>query len=127
MTFEYEDYLYLAQELAGKTPAKPSGEAAKLRSAISRAYYAAFLKAREYLENNSSAIIPRDGTAHSFVRDEFLFDRDGKRKRIGRYLGFLLENRRLADYEETLTGLPNLTEVAVERAGNIIQWLAELR
>ena len=50
MSFDYIDYLYLAQELVGQTPPQAAQPEAKLRSAISRAYYAAFLKARAFLE-----------------------------------------------------------------------------
>lgn len=47
MTFDWLDYLTLAQNLAGQTVIV--SEQAKLRSAISRAYYAAFHQAKQVL------------------------------------------------------------------------------
>ena len=38
MTFDWSEYLKLAQELAGQT-VSPANEEAKLRSSVSRAYY----------------------------------------------------------------------------------------
>ena len=45
MKFDWEEYFNLAKELAGTT------EEAKLRSAVSRAYYSAFCLARNYLRD----------------------------------------------------------------------------
>ena len=45
----WEKYLELARDLAHQDPALATNREAKYRSAISRAYYAAFHKAREYL------------------------------------------------------------------------------
>lgn len=45
MNFDWEEYFNLAKELAGTT------EEAKLRSAVSRAYYSAFCLARNYLRD----------------------------------------------------------------------------
>ena len=42
MSFEWADYLAVAQELAGQPMPNPPSREAKLRSANSRAYYAAF-------------------------------------------------------------------------------------
>jgi uncharacterized protein (UPF0332 family) len=54
MSFEYKDFFYIAQELAGKTPSKMPSEEGKLRVAVGRSYYAVFLEAREYLELHTS-------------------------------------------------------------------------
>jgi uncharacterized protein (UPF0332 family) len=50
MMFDWSDYLDLANELAGDI-ASQTTEEAKLRSSVSRAYYAAFCKARNYLRS----------------------------------------------------------------------------
>ena len=56
MNFDWSEYLNLAQELAGR-PTSLSNEEARLRSAISRAYYAAFCKARNHLRDNENLLI----------------------------------------------------------------------
>ena len=50
MTFDWAEYLNVAGELAA-IPFRPSIAEAKQRSAISRAYYAAFGKARVHLRD----------------------------------------------------------------------------
>ncbi len=51
MSFNWDDYLFLAQELATHPSNFPNQEA-RLRSAISRAYYSAFCKARDFLRDD---------------------------------------------------------------------------
>jgi len=63
MTFDWSEYLKLAQELAGQT-VSPANEEAKLRSSVSRAYYAAFCKARNYLRDIEGCSIPSTPEAH---------------------------------------------------------------
>ena len=68
MTFDWSEYLKLAQELAGQT-VSPANEEAKLRSSVSRAYYAAFCKARNYLRDIEGHSIPSTPEAHRYVRE----------------------------------------------------------
>ncbi len=60
MSFNWSEYLNLAQELAGRSTEPPNQEA-RLRSSISRAYYAAFCKARNYLLGKKYPV-PRENT-----------------------------------------------------------------
>lgn len=126
MSFESKNYLYLAQELAGKTPINPSNEEARLRSAISRAYYAAFCSARDYLESKTPLVIPRAISVHHFIKQQFLDSRDGKHKRIGRYLELLHDNRKLADYGDEIKGLSKVADLVLQRADDVIKWIDEL-
>ena len=57
MSFNWSEYLGLAQQLAGKAQISATRES-RLRSAISRAYYAAFILARNYLRDEESTSIP---------------------------------------------------------------------
>ena len=67
MSFVWSDYLELAKELLGGAVGSPLEEA-KLRSAISRAYYAVFNEARDYLVlNKPDLIIPNTGEAHEVL------------------------------------------------------------
>jgi uncharacterized protein (UPF0332 family) len=129
MSFNYEDYLYIAQNSLGRKSAKQASAESICRSAISRAYYAVFLTARDYLVQHTPLIIPRDGTVHLFVREHFLAlgRTDGKFRRIGFELRYLHEHRNKADYGETLNGLDKLTEDALQRAQDALDKLGELK
>lgn len=73
MSFDWAEYLNLAGELCA-TPTSPSTDEAKYRSAISRAYYAAFGKAKNHLRNNDGdTAIPTGASAHKYVRRKFEF------------------------------------------------------
>ena len=69
MSFNWSEYLALAQQLAGKAQISATQES-RLRSAISRAYYAAFIKGRNYLRDEESISIPEQQT-HKFVIQQF--------------------------------------------------------
>ena len=62
--FDWEHYLNLAYELAGTSPPSVPDAEAKSRAAISRAYYAAFCHARNYLKTKrkcSNVYAEKDG------------------------------------------------------------------
>jgi uncharacterized protein (UPF0332 family) len=128
MSFDYRDYLYVAQELTRKTPTRPASEEARLRSAISRAYYAVFLTAKDYLEQNSSILIPDDGTVHSFIRIQFQARgrTDGKFRRIAIELGILHELRKKADYGALIENISLEVDKALQRAQDALDKLGEL-
>jgi len=65
MSFDWSEYLSVAQELASGANTSANKEA-KLRSAISRAYYAAFILARSYLRDREELLILRTNDAHSY-------------------------------------------------------------
>lgn len=127
MSFNCVDYLYLAQELLEQalSGTQPSDEA-KLRSSISRAYYAAFHKTRDYINNHTNTRVPRDGSAHVTVRDFFKGDIDGKKDKISRFLDYLLKNRTKADYDSNVPGLAPLAQTALIRAKEVIELVNEL-
>ena len=88
--FDWQEFLELAQNLAGR-----SGEEAALRTAISRAYYATFHSGRTQLAK-AGLEIDRSGRAHQQVRDE-----------LGRQSGPLQQElvrlhrwRKQADYDD---------------------------
>lgn len=70
MSFDWTQYLFLAQELT-KGSASSSNHEAMLRSAISRAYYAAFCSARNFLRDHKKKVIPLTAEAHRIVKDIF--------------------------------------------------------
>lgn len=69
MRFNWSDYFKLAQELVRQSLRSRIKEA-KLRSAISRAYYAAYIKARNHLRDKDGVTIPRRDV-HQYVINFF--------------------------------------------------------
>lgn len=122
-----KEYFWLAQELL-KIPTTDSVTSeAKLRSAISRAYYAAFLLAREYLETQTHFRATRTGEDHLLVKREFKsHNTDGKWRRIGRGLELLLENRTFADYNDPIPEIQDLAEASIDEADAVIKLLTGL-
>ncbi|WP_217355207.1 hypothetical protein [Aphanizomenon sp. UHCC 0183] len=118
MKFNWAEYLELAKELAditstissdSETDSKPRISEAKLRSSISRAYYAAFCIARNYLrdvlhEPRLSKARTGDTNEHQFVADEFRYNKSKNKKmiEIGNDLGRLRQSRNKADYDDTI-------------------------
>lgn len=103
-----------------------SDQEAIFRTAISRAYYAAFIQARNYLRDKEKKRAPDRNKAHQFVINQFQFSPDAFRTRIGRNLKRLRENRNLADYEDTVKGLRKLTTESLRLARFILTDLARL-
>lgn len=114
MSFQWEAYLELAQQLA-PAPAAPPGPAAPpdppappdpseaaLRTAVSRAYYSAYHLARAYVERNNLASVGRQDS-HKAVWDAL--GRSGgpprpRQERAIKSKGFTLRDARNdADYE----------------------------
>lgn len=125
MTFDWSEYLELAQELAGDGAGSPNEEA-KLRSSISRAYYAAFCKARNHLRDIDGYQISRHANVHKHVRDQFKDSSDKSRKKIGTDLDRLRKRRNKADYDDVVNKLPQLTIISLESSHNIISALNTL-
>lgn len=129
MSFDWSEYLTLARSLVGQTSAPPNQEAAQ-RAAISRAYYAAFCKARNHLRDRENVqSIPLHGRAHIDVPSYFLQSPLAARRSIGDNLRRLRVDRNNADYYDvfpvTTTLSSKVTEV-IARAERVIQALDQL-
>ena len=115
MKFDWLEYLKLAEELVeGDT------NEAKQRSAISRAYYAAFCYASNYLKDYLD--FQPTGNEHKAVAEEFrTYDpKDKTMLGIGKDLKSLREARNKADYEDTFMSLGSKVKLALKLAKNII-------
>ena len=97
MSFNWSEYLTLAQVLTGK--AAVSSPEAKFRSAISRAYYGAFCSTRNYLIQNGHRI-PKTSEAHKMVREILRNKKDQVSKQVENNLDRLRKDRTNADYED---------------------------
>jgi uncharacterized protein (UPF0332 family) len=125
MPFDWTTYLDLARELAGRGSG-PSFEEARLRSAISRAYYAAFKQAFNYLCDKDPTIrFQREGV-HQYVYEKFWYSRDAGWRRVGSELDRLRRLRNRADYDDLMTDLSADTRMALAYAAEIIDTLGKL-
>jgi uncharacterized protein (UPF0332 family) len=129
MSFNYKGYFHLAQELIGDKPTEVVDEETKLRSAVSRAYYALFLEARDYLEQHTPLIVPTDGTTHTFVKEQFLARgrTDGKFRQIGMILDSSHAFRKKADYGNNIPNLSQIAKAVILRIEDALKKLAELK
>lgn len=125
MTFRWSSYLELARELANVQAPDPASEA-KMRSAISRAYYAAFCEARNYVRDVAGLAVPRDASAHAYVRKAFSRSTDPLRRSVGNSLIRLRESRRRADYEDQMANPREAAVRAVQTASRVLSVLASL-
>ena len=121
MAFDWSQYLVLAEELAEQ----PGNEAA-LRSAVSRAYYAAFCLAREHLLHTTELFGSRSRRPRLSHRTVWLtYQRDVDR-RIGMDGNRLRELRNLVDYEDVVPNLDNAVRSALSTSRRILASLDEL-
>lgn len=125
MTFEWSEYLNLARELAGKATA-PANQEAKLRTAIGRAYYAAFIKARNHLRDREGLSIPKTGEAHRYVQQQFFVSPDRTRQKIAENLRYLRSYLRKVDYDDIVPGLSGIVSIAISISEKVISDLSSL-
>lgn len=118
--FDWADYLTLADELASRT-----GDEAAERTAVNRAYYAAFGVARRHLIRSGVAI-PRIGAAHTHVWTSFHDTPDLTQRRIANLGRRLLRRRRRADYDDPYPALSADAPLAVAWARRVLTDLAAL-
>ena len=96
MSFDWVDFLTLADALV-HDPNSPGPEEASLRSAISRAYYAAFHVARNFGRDRGEFTPTETGQDHWLVKRHFISSSDRTRQKIG------LDLDRLYDYRTVQT------------------------
>jgi uncharacterized protein (UPF0332 family) len=127
MSYDWTEFLELA-ELLGSSPDLPGPREAALRSAASRAYYAAFHKALEHAigEGFSPAYT---GDDHKRVQAHFRrYTPPSKvRRKIAQELDRLLAERHKADYRNEIGKRPqSLASHAIGMARPILQNLRSL-
>jgi len=127
MSFDWAEYLSLAEDLGGTAVSGPPvGVEARQRSCVSRAYYAAFILARNHLRDVDQIPIPRSGNAHAFVATTYRSAADPRRTRIGSELRRLRDDRNRCDYDDVVANIVHLPAVSVARARRIIADLTRL-
>ena len=126
MSFAWTEFLQLAQALE-RDPTSLGPKEASLRCAISRAYYAAFMMARNFGRDKGEFVPTGKGTDHGLVKNHFMSASDRTRRKIGTDLNRLLTSRTLADYEDTLqSNAASMARSSVTRASNVINLLSTL-
>jgi len=109
--FGWRDFLVLANQLlddaGGKVPE------ARLRTATSRAYYAAYCECKSYAVLNLGYVPSNDVDDHFNVRKAF---RDHGREGDARDLRQLRDWRDRCDYEPQVPGICAMTVNAIEKA-----------
>ncbi len=118
--FDWSDFLRIANELAAST----TDEAAQ-RTAIGRAYYAAYGRAAEHLL--ARGLLAGQAITHRNVWSAFRDSPDPNHWDIWRYGIRLKEQREKADYRRTFAGsLTQATQVSIQRATAVLTLLDRL-
>ncbi|MBC7259155.1 MAG: HEPN domain-containing protein [Chloroflexi bacterium] len=125
MSFDWSEYLRLAQELVGQD-VRPAGQEARLRAAISRAYYAAFCEARNCLLAEGRHL-STGHDVHRAVREEFTKSSDKMRRQISQNLDRLRNDRNKADYDDRVRRLADTAVADIELSRSVLEGLARLR
>lgn len=127
MSFNWTEYYNYADQILNGTAATVSREAIE-RCAISRAYYAAFCIARNYVCDKKKELPNKKSkTIHQDVINRFKIDPvptggDVTRRRsIGKNLRILRTYRNKADYDNTVSGLAGIATTSILTADSIIQ------
>jgi uncharacterized protein (UPF0332 family) len=117
VAFDWEEYLRLAKQLS------QSGEDdAALRSAVSRAYYAVFCKARNMISREVGRTFTGTAEDHQEVWNTYRL-KGGTPKTIGDWGVQLRNSRNLVDYENEVNNLPSVVQKSIEKAERIIAYL----
>jgi len=97
--FDWDDYLQLAEELHDQDDSTP--QEAEERSAISRAYYAAF---HDALQRAPRSIQEARSRKHQKLIEHYKSGYTPKEQEVGRLLDTLRDNRNAADYDVDIGG-----------------------
>lgn len=126
MAFNWKDFLTFAENIKA-SPDTPGPQEAALRSAVSRAYYAAFQAALEF--SVSEKFLPQwSGEDHFAVRRYFqqYAPKSSVRSKIALELQRLYDNRRKADYSKTILNPVSLADWSIKSSQVIFLNLDQL-
>jgi uncharacterized protein (UPF0332 family) len=123
MSFDWRAYLVLAETLLSSELA--IDREACLRSAMSRAYYAAFASARQHSRERHGGVIRQSAAEHGEVAT-FYAKRGDAGGVIAAHLTRLRFLRNRADYDDTIDGPEAGADEAIARAGDVLHLLATL-
>jgi uncharacterized protein (UPF0332 family) len=119
MGFAWIDFLEIARELIDKAGSTVPKEAAN-RSAVSRAYYAAFCTVRNYAEAHLGFQRVATAQVHELLR-RHLIEQGGAWIAIARKLNQLRQWRNQCDYDDIVFDIERTALQALERALSVIR------
>ena len=122
MNFDWAQFLTLAKELSGDQTTAASDEA-RLRSAASRAYYAAFRFTKNYLRDTFGEEPPDHGNNHAFIIQLLKASSAKDFRRIGINLERLRDQRNQADYDDEVDNIGLWFPNIIHASEKIIQEL----
>jgi uncharacterized protein (UPF0332 family) len=123
MSFDWSDFLTLADALS--TTDWDGNREASLRTAISRAYYAAFGEAR--LRLRSVRLATRRSAAEHGEIATFYATRYGEQgAEVAAVLGRLRNRRNAADYDDDFAEVEYICNLSIEDARNLLALLDKL-
>ncbi len=117
--FDWADYLTLAQELVTRRD-----DEAALRSAVSRAYYAAFCQARNLLSRDG--VNTDDMRSHVALWTRYRVHSDPSYQLIGRQGDYIRRHRSEADYRDEFQELAPAAQETVLIAARLLESLRNL-
>ena len=127
MTFDWAEYARLAESLLSSGAVlDQSAREARQRSAVSRAYYAAFILARNRLRDVDQVAIPVAANPHQFVSNAYLRHPDARRGQIGADLRRLRIDRNRCDYDDAVAGLDLLAGRSLRLAAHVLATIDQL-
>ena len=127
MCFNWAQYLSVAEGLCEMVvTGPPAGPEARQRAGVSRAYYAAYVSARNRLRDVDGVPIPAMGNPHHFVARHYATHGDLQRVQLGIELGRLRRDRNRCDYDDVVGQLPSVTRRSLVRGGQILAELGRL-
>ena len=119
MPFTWAEYLNLAADLAGLHHEQYSEEA-RYRTAVSRAYYAAFCHARDYAARHLGFVPTGKPEDHRKLR-EYLQNKGGKWISVARYLNDLRQSRNACDYLQSVNNVVRQASLAIDQARRVFK------
>jgi uncharacterized protein (UPF0332 family) len=120
MSFEWSDFLAVADALLVAEP--EVHREASLRTAISRAYYAAFGVARHGAR--AVRLTRRSAAEHGEIAAFYAKQYGQRGEEVAIVLGRLRNRRNAADYDDDLSGVEGLCNLSIEDAHNLLTLLA---
>jgi uncharacterized protein (UPF0332 family) len=122
MSFNWADYFTLAVTIS-KNPSGLGPKEAALRSAVSRAYYAAFCASRNLVRDRGEFKPTRTGKDHRLVKEHFRKSPAKNRQQIAAWLDRLHIDRNEVDYEDMITNPEALARFSVINARKVLDAL----
>lgn len=122
MSFDWIEYLQLAQHLMGQ--AEAASDEAKRRTAISRAYYAAYNEVRRLARQHGFQDMESDN--HRALIEHCLRKPAREWKSIGENLRRLREQRNSADYKHQFDKIDYHTKYTLDLATSLLNQIKSL-